>query len=111
MPQLKSKLSNLLSKKSNLYKDMKKIKPVIADDAARSSQLCLTVSIHVRLAEEPPPAGAPAGVHHGPQELPTAELDCLHLRPHLLHLHHCQQQQRQNHQKVHAGGPTVCTEL
>lgn len=66
--------------------------------------VCLTVSIRVHPAEKPPPAGAPAGVDHGPQELPTAELDCLHLRPHLLHLHHCQQQQRQNHQKVHAGG-------
>lgn len=75
------------------------------------SKLCLTFSIHVRLTEEPPPAGAPAGVHHGPQELPTTELDCLGLCPHLLYLHHCQQQQRQNHQNVHAGGLTVCTEL
>lgn len=75
------------------------------------NKLCLTVSIHVHLAEEPPPAGAPAGVHHRPQELPTAELDCLHLGAHLLHLHHCQQQQRQHHHNVHAGGLTICTGL
>lgn len=62
---------------------------------------CLT--LHVWLGEESPPAGTSAGVDHSPQELSTAQLHRLHLRAHLLHAHHCTQQQRQKHHSPHTG--------
>lgn len=70
-------------------------------EAQRGS--CLTIAVRVRLTEESPPAGAPAGVNHGPQELSTAELHRFHLRSHLTHVHCCTQQQRQHQQDTHTG--------
>lgn len=69
----------------------------------------LTITIHVCLSEESPPTGASTGVNHGPQELTTAQLHCLHFRSHLIHMHRHTQQQRQNHQSPHAGHLTVST--
>lgn len=69
----------------------------------------LTITIHVCLSEESPPTGATTGVNHGPQELTTAELHCLHFRSHLIHMHRHTQQQRQNHQSPHAEHLTVST--
>jgi len=60
----------------------------------------MELTVRVLLPEQPPPAGASAGVDHGPQELPTAQLHRLHLGR---RAQRRAQQQRQNPRGTHAG--------
>lgn len=73
---------------------------------SKKGSFCISsgfLTIHVWLGEEPPPAGPSAGEDNRPQELPTAQLHCIHFCSRLVHKHNCVQEKRQNHQSAHAG--------